>query len=158
YLRTSQTTIFACGDVIAKAVPKLTPTASFEGKYIGDTILGKTTAPLSYPPVVSVVFGSPKLAQVGISASVANKELGRYVVEEIDMTSWFTYRRVNDPLAKVRLIHEGGKLVGASVISSHADELINYLALCMDEHLTKEDLSKMILGSPTLASDLFYLL
>lgn len=157
HLHATHDTIFACGDVLAKKAPKLTPTASFEGRYVADVILGRTTASLSYPPVVSIVFSSPKLAQIGVTTAVANKEPEHYSIDEIDMTSWFTYRRINDPVAKVRLVRENGKLVGASAINSHADELINYLAFFMGDCLTKEDLNKVILGSPTIASDLPYL-
>ena len=75
------------------------------------------------------------------------------------MTSWFTYRRENEPIARAQSIYDTkGYLVGASVLSEHADDLINTLNLLINQKMRKKDLTQMIMGYPTLASDLSYLL
>ncbi|MEG2644937.1 MAG: NAD(P)/FAD-dependent oxidoreductase, partial [Enterococcus sp.] len=49
-------------------------------------------------------------------------------------------------------------LIGAAVISEQADELIDDLTLVINQKLTKKELDGYIMGYPTLASDLSYLL
>ena len=49
YLRTNIPNIYASGDVLDKAIPKLTPTATFESNYIAAHILGMNDNPISYP-------------------------------------------------------------------------------------------------------------
>ena len=75
------------------------------------------------------------------------------------LTSWFTYHRVNEPVAKAELtFDQQNYLIGAAVISEQADELIDDLTLVINQKLTKKELDSYIMGYPTLASDLSYLL
>ncbi|EOH89584.1 dihydrolipoyl dehydrogenase family protein [Enterococcus villorum] len=156
YLQTTNPIIFACGDIVARTEPKLTPVATFEGNYIADYLTKNSAEKISYPNIPTIVFTSPKLAQVGI---IKNQLTEKHQLEEIDMTSWFTYRRENEPIARAQLIYDTkGYLVGASVLSEHADDLINTLNLLINQKMRKKDLTQMIMGYPTLASDLSYLL
>lgn len=157
YLQTTNPSVFACGDVVDKKQPKLTPVAVFEGNYAAERILGASAQKIAYPPVVSVVYGSPKLAQVGITVSEAKAAPETYSVREVDMTGWFTYRRMNEPISKAKLVYEGERLKGACILNNEADDLINYLALLIQNGITRKELEHMALGSPTLASDLRYL-
>lgn len=154
FLQTSNPAIYAVGDVVAKKIPKLTPTASFEGAYLARRILGDEAEPIAYPPIVSIVYGSPKLAQVGVGATETADHAERYRLDDRDITGWFTYRRIGEPVSKVKIVREGERLVGASALSSQADALINHLAILIDSGIVRKDLDRMILGSPTLASDL----
>lgn len=157
-LKTSNPLVYACGDVIIKKVPKLTPVAEFEGNYIAEKILKDTTKAIVYPPIASIVYGSPKLASVGLSISEAKEQPDKYSIEETDMHSWFNYRRLNEPIVKAKLIFANQQLVGATILGNEADNLINYLAIIISKKITHEELKNMILGSPTLASDLAYLI
>ena len=53
---------------------------------------------------------------------------------------------------------KAGYLIGASVLSEQADDLINDLNLLISQHTKKEELEQWIMGYPTVASDLSYLL
>lgn len=154
FLRTTNPSVYACGDVLSKKEPKLTPVASFEGRYIAQSILGDSPRPIEYPPSVSVVYGAPKLAQVGVSAAEAEEDPDRYSVKVKDITGWFTYRRLNDPVSKIKLVYEGDRLVGSSALSSQSDELVNLLAMFIDRGMVRDDLDRMMFGYPTIASDL----
>lgn len=158
YLQTSNPAIFACGDVVDKKQPKLTPVATFEGNYAAGKILDTSLAGISYPPVVSIVYGSPKLAEVGITVSEAKSAPEKYEIREIDMTGWFNYRRMNEPVSRARLVYEGGQLRGACILNNEADDLVNYLAILIEKGITREEMGHMILGSPTIAADLRHLL
>lgn len=156
-LKTSNPRVFACGDVIAKPQAKLTPVASFEGKYLAAKIMDDALGHIQYPAVATIVYGSPKLAQVGVTVTEALKEPGRYSVKDEDLTEWFSYRRLNEAIARVKLVFEDGRLAGACVLNSRADDLINYLTLMIDKRITHAELDRIILGWPTIASDLVYL-
>lgn len=158
HLQTANTHIYAVGDVSATPVPKLTPVAGYEARYL----VGELTQPgaaIQYPAVPTQVFAAPKLAQVGLSAAAAQREPERYHVQTIDMTKWFTYYRfgAQQALAKVIVDQPSGTIVGATVLSDLADEMINYLTLLIDQKLTLADLQHRILAYPTPASDLQYL-
>ncbi|WP_066688905.1 dihydrolipoyl dehydrogenase family protein [Christensenella intestinihominis] len=158
YLQTSNPAIFACGDVVDKKQPKLTPVATFEGNYAAGKILDASLAGISYPPVVSIVYGSPKLAGVGITVSEAKSAPEKYEIRDIDMTGWFNYRRMNEPVSRARLVYENGQLRGACILNNEADDLVNYLAILIEKGITREEMGHMILGSPTIAADLRHLL
>ena len=65
YLQTSNAAVFACGDVLSKTQPKLTPVSTFEGNYLVHYLTGET-------------------------AAQAGKQEDDYEVSSIDATSWFT--------------------------------------------------------------------
>ncbi|MGM9903163.1 hypothetical protein A5844_000313 [Enterococcus sp. 10A9_DIV0425] len=155
-MQTSNPAIYACGDVVAKKQPKLTPVATFEGTYVANHILQPTINKITYPLIPTIVYASPKLAKVGITKE---KDEGSYRTESIDLTNWFTYHRRNDPMAKAELLFDQENyLVGATVLSESADELINDLMLMINQQLRAKDLNQFIFGYPTMMSDIPYLM
>ncbi|MFD1430049.1 dihydrolipoyl dehydrogenase family protein [Lacticaseibacillus mingshuiensis] len=158
HLRTTNPHIFALGDVIAKTQPKLTPVASFEGRYVGATILADR-GPIDYPAQPVVVYGTTELAQVGISLADAEAAPDRYTINTQDVSRWYTYNRLKDDSATVTVITDkaSGEIAGAIVVSTIAEELINYLTLLMDTHVPGKVAAKLIYAYPTPASDLQYL-
>lgn len=158
HLQTTNPHIYAVGDVSDTPIPKLTPVAGFEARYV----VGQLTqpgAPIDYPVIPTQVYAAPKLAQVGLSAAEATAQPDRYVVNDLDMTTWFTYYRFSakQALAKVVVDQTTGQAVGATVLSDLADEMINYLTLLIEQRLTVADLQRLVLAYPTPASDLQYL-
>ncbi|MFD0896659.1 dihydrolipoyl dehydrogenase family protein [Loigolactobacillus binensis] len=159
HLQTTNTRIYAVGDVVAKAQPKLTPVASLEGRYVAQVLLGKREA-LTYPLIPQVVYASPQIAQVGVKLVTAQQAPTQYEIREQDVTQWYTFNRIKEPTARVTTIFEQAthRLVGAIVYSSIAEEVINYLTILMTQHVTKAQLSQQITAYPTPASDLAYYL
>lgn len=156
YLQTSNAAIFACGDVLSKTQPKLTPVSTFEGSYLVHYLTGETTEKIAYPSIPTTIFSSPKLAQTGMTAAQASEQEEDYDVSDIDATSWFSYHRVNEPVSKIKIITERktGLLVGATCINKRADDLINFFSLLIDQKTPAEDVAQLILAYPTIASDL----
>ncbi|MQS75127.1 dihydrolipoyl dehydrogenase family protein [Companilactobacillus halodurans] len=149
-LQSSNDKIFAIGDVVSTKQPKLTPVAGFEANYVDDVILGKTSDDIEFPLIPTTVYGSPKLAEVGAKD-------GAKVVDQ-DVTSWFTYHRTNEPKAEIRIVlNNEDQIIGATVLSSEADSLINLLTMAIKDKMTHEDVTKQIMAYPTDASDLEYL-
>ena len=158
HLKTSNPDIYAIGDVLNKKQPKLTPVSSLEGSYLVSLLTGKTSEPINYPTIPSIVFTSPKLAQVGITAAEARDSSANYDVSVVDATKWFSYRRLNEPVSKAKIItdKESGQLVGATCMNNEADQLINYFSLLIDKKMKPADLSDIPFTYPTIASDLTY--
>ena len=149
FLQTSNPKIYAIGDVLDKTQPKLTPVAGYEARYLLKNLEAEKPEAISYPATPSIIFGSSKLAQVGSQEGKTHT---------LDMTGWYTYKRVGDPkaLAKITTNAEG-QIIGATVLSTLADELINYLALLINQKIDAKAIQNQILAYPTPASDLQYL-
>ena len=57
---------------------------------------------------------------------------------------------------ELNLSNENQEIVGASTVSSVADEVINLISILIQQKMTLADVEKMIFTYPTVASDLEY--
>lgn len=152
FLRTSNPNIYALGDVVQKKRPHLTPVSVFEGNYLGANLGNENARAIDYPVIPYIIYGPTKLAQVGEFDQVANVSK-----KILDMTNWYTYKRIADPLAKIVVaINQHDQIVGASIISTVADELINLLTFAIQRKVSLDEMNTMIMAYPTVASDLSY--
>ncbi|WP_283680339.1 NAD(P)/FAD-dependent oxidoreductase [Lentilactobacillus sp. Marseille-Q4993] len=160
HLQTTNPIIYAVGDVIKKTQPKLTPVASFEGRYVASDILNSDNDKIQYPSVPEVVYSTSELAQVGIRVADAEQQPDKYQIKNFDVGNWYTFNRIKDPNAYVQTIIDksNNQIVGATVVSMLADELINYFAIAIDNHQSAGTISNMITAYPTPASDMQYYL
>lgn len=156
HLRTNQSHIFACGDVLEKSHPKLTPVSGFEASYVVKAMNGEAE-PIHYPLIPSLVFGDQKLARIGLSEKALSEHAEKYHSETMELGSWFTYFRINDQEAKIKFVYdEQKKIVAITCFSELADELINYFNLILEKKVSHEELNDFIFAYPTPASDLEY--
>ncbi|MGN1291634.1 MAG: NAD(P)/FAD-dependent oxidoreductase, partial [Levilactobacillus brevis] len=74
------------------------------------------------------------------------------------LTAWYSYRRIQDADARIKIVTERStqRIVGATMLSSEAEQVINYLDFVIQNQLTPTDIEQAILAYPTLASDLTY--
>ncbi|MTD42112.1 FAD-dependent oxidoreductase [Erwinia sp. CPCC 100877] len=158
HLQTSVAAIYALGDCLQKTKPKLTPVASFEGSYLAELISGATDEAIHYPVLPTIIFSSPKLAQVGLTEA-EKLDAANYQVQSLDLSQWFTYKRMNEPLVKAKLVTEKatGLLVGATVLGNEADQLINLFTLMIEQKIPAKEVNRQVMLYPTVASDLSYL-
>ncbi len=105
-----------------------------------------------------MVFGQPSLAQVGVPASIA-ADNDQYLLITNDMHKWYSYHRLNEPVAKAKVVIDRNNetVVGATILSNHADYLINIFTLMINQHMKISDFNQEILAYPTFASDIQYL-
>ena len=156
HLRTTQQHIFACGDVITKSQPKLTPVAGFEAAYVAKAMNGETKA-IDYPLIPTIVFGDQRLARIGLSERELADHAENYHSETTDLSSWYTYHRINDQGAKIKFVYdEKNRIVSISCLSQLADEVINYLLIVLMKKMTHEEIERYIFAYPSPASDLSY--
>ncbi|MCV3739783.1 NAD(P)/FAD-dependent oxidoreductase [Lentilactobacillus hilgardii] len=159
HLRTNVSTIYAIGDVVDKAKPKLTPVASFEGRYVAELLTKKTTAPIQYPVIPQILFGTTEVGQVGVGYQEALSKPEKYHVSAFDLTHWYTYNRIKDDVAKAMVIRDANtkQIVGFDVLSSIGEHLLNAFSLVMNLKLSNEQIQDMIFAYPSVSSDLQYL-
>lgn len=158
HLQTTNRHVFAIGDVVDRPQPKLTPVAGFEGRYLTATLTSQAAPTIVYPVVPSVVYGKTQLAQLGVTPNQAQQDTDKYRVSDLDLTHWYSYQRIQDPTARIKVVSDRvtGNLVGATVLSSEAEQVINYLAFVIQNQMSAADIAGMITAYPTLASDLTY--
>ncbi|MBC1986808.1 NAD(P)/FAD-dependent oxidoreductase [Listeria sp. FSL L7-0478] len=152
---TNHSHIYACGDVAATKGAPLTPVVSMEAAFVAKIILGDDEK-INYPAIPSVVFTSPKLSSIGISAEEAKANPDKYQIKNHDTTNWYTYKRTNEQMALAKIIEDRktGQIKGAHFLSEEADYMINYIALLIKANLTLADLQSVIFAYPSPASDL----
>lgn len=151
----SNPAVYVCGDASDKGLP-LTPLASYEGKIVAENILNGTKQTYTNDPVPSAVFTIPTLASVGVTEEQA-KELGRNVkVTFQETTDWYTSKRINEEFTgfKTLVDIETDQLVGAHLLGSGSDDLINLFTLAMKHGISVKDLKNTLFAYPTHGSDL----
>lgn len=159
HLRTSVPNIYASGDVIDKAIPKLTPTAEFESNYIAAQILGLSDAPIAYPPVPNLVFTLPRVGQVGVTLEEARTDEENYKVVNIPygpQNDWVNNHETDADITFV--FDKEGYLCGAAIYGSEAGTWLDYLTPIIAKKMTAADLRGMIMSFPTQTYMLWSLL
>jgi len=152
YLQTNVDNIYACGDVISSDQPKLTPSAVFESKYLMKLFSGKTTDPIKWPVIPSVVFTSPRIAKAG--ATVEEAEQKGYTVTDSDLTANWYYQVDKESIAESKQIHDkDGHIVGVTEISDQAQDSINTLLPAIELKLDQEQLDRMVNLFPAIGFD-----
>jgi glutathione reductase (NADPH) len=151
--------VYAAGDVAAGGLP-LTPVAMVEGKVAADNLIyGLKRRRADYRVVPSVVFTLPKLASVGLQEAEANRQGLQYDVKFRETADWLHNLRINEPFAgfKIILDKSTGRILGAHLLDSHADDLINLFALAMQHNLTAADIKQVLYAYPTASSSIQYM-
>jgi glutathione reductase (NADPH) len=77
-----------------------------------------------------------------------------------ETANWFSAKSIGLEYAGFKLLTEknSGKILGAHVLGSHAEEVINIFALAIRLGLTVHDLKRAVWAYPTAVSDIAYLL
>ncbi len=152
----SNPAVYAAGDAVTDGGFRLTPVAVLQGAVVGTNLRHGNTRTPDYQGVPTVVFTTPPLARVGLTEAAASAQGLKFTTHHADTTGWFSSRRLK--LARTgykTLTEEGtGRLLGAHLLGSHAEEIINIFALAIRHQLPASDLSHMIYAYPTSASDI----
>ena len=158
HLRTNVSNIYASGDVLDKAIPKLTPTATFESNYIAAHILGMTQDEIQYPAIPSVLYSLPRLSQIGVSVQEAEQN-ERYTVKHIPFGKQMVIEYKNETDAEMYVVlDEEKRLVGADIYGVDAADLVNLLVFIINQRITAQDLNKLIFAFPSASSGVIDLL
>lgn len=149
-LRTTNPTIFACGDVAGPYL--LTHMAEHQAGVVLRNTLFRLPVKAQTRGIPWCTFTSPELARVGLSEQEARTQgiqhhVYSFPFDEID-------RAITDgqTLGKAKVItRPNGKILGVSIVGAKAGELIAEYSLAMSAGLKLSALSKTIHIYPTLA-------
>lgn len=143
YLQTNVENIYAAGDVVSNDLPKVTPAAYFESKYLMKLFSKQTSEPIKYPVIPSVVFTSPRIAQAGIS--VKEGQAKGYEISTNDLANYWYYQVDKEPIAESKQIHnKDGHLVGVTEVSDQAQDAVSALLPAIEFKFDREQVSRLI--------------
>lgn len=151
----SNPAVYACGDVANKGLP-LTPLTSYEGRIVAQNILKGNHQQYVESPVPSAVFTIPTLVSVGLTEEQAHEQGRKVNVTFQETADWYTSRRIDEPFSgfKTLVDEETGQVVGAHLLGSGSEEVINLFTLAMKHKISAKDLGSTLFVYPTPASDL----
>lgn len=150
-LTTSQNHIYALGDVI-RSPYKLTHAAEYQASIVLSNAVFRYPATVKYQGFPYVIFTDPEYAHVGLTEAQAkeqgykNLEVLRFEFKDLDSALI-----KNAPAGLIKVITCKDRIIGATILGSHASNLIAEwgLALNMRAHLA--DVATTIHAYPTLA-------
>jgi glutathione reductase (NADPH) len=156
----SNPAVYAAGDAVTDGGFRLTPVAAMQAAVVVTNLRHGNARTPNYQGVPTVVFTTPPLARVGLTEAAASAQGLKFTTEHEDTTDWYTSRRVKLAHTGFKtLTEEGtGRLLGAHLLGSHAEEIINIFGLAIRHELRASDLSHMVFAYPTSASDISYML
>lgn len=151
--RTSSGKIFAIGDLVQGMA--LAHKASYEGKVAAEAISGRNST-VDYLAMPAVVFTSPEIATVGLSAQQA--ERNGYSSSDIKV-SRYTFAAngraltLNEKNGFITLVTRKSDhlVLGAQIIGVHASDLITEFALAIESGMNAEDVALTVHPHPTLS-------
>jgi glutathione reductase (NADPH) len=156
----SNPAIYAAGDAAASGGPPLTPVASYDGIIVAANLLKGNHQKSNYLGIPTVVFAIPPLASVGLKESDAREQNLRFKVKNEMTSGWYSSRRVGEKYSGFKVLVEEGtdRILGAHLLGSEAEEVINLFGVAMRSGMRAADLKHMLFAYPTRGSDLPYML
>lgn len=135
YLQTSARHIFAAGDVLGRSTQ--THTALLQSRTAAHNIFKKNRVAPDYTATPRLISTSPAIASVGLSEDdCLRRDLAiNTAMTPLSMIARSTTANFNDGFVKI-ITDKKGIVIGATVVSPAAGEIIHELALAIKYHLT----------------------
>jgi glutathione reductase (NADPH) len=151
----SNPAVYAAGDAAASGGPRLTPVAGYEGIIVAANLLKGNSQKPNFLGIPTVVFATPPLAAVGLSESEARKQALKFQVKKEMTSNWYSSRRIAEKHSGFKVLVEEGtdRILGAHLLGSEAEEVINLFGLAMRSGIRAVDLKHMVYAYPTRGSD-----
>ena len=148
-MMTSVPGIYAAGDVTGGMM--LAHRAAQQGKVAAANIYGDDPPPYNENFIPSVVYSHPPLARVGMTAAQAE---ARGLNIEVVKSSYGANVIARTELAGqgfVKALFHDDKLIGVTIVGSHASELIASMSLALANGLSRKQLQSWVIPHPTLS-------
>ncbi len=156
----SNPAVYAAGDAAASGGPPLTPVAAYEGMIVAANLLKGNHQKPNYLGIPTVVFAIPPLASVGLGEREAREQGLKFKLKKEMTSSWYSSRRVGEAYSGFTVLVEEGtdRILGAHLLGSQAEEVINLFAVAMRSRMPATDLKHMLFAYPAHGSNLPYML
>ena len=148
-MQTNIKNIYACGDVTGRRL--LAYVAEAHAQVCVDNITGRQES-MDYHGVADCVFSIPQIARVGIQEEEAKEKNIKYKILKtnfLKFSSSYVYDDL-DGFIQV-LVDERDTIIGASIISNHAAELINIFSYAICNNFDTNSFKKCFFIHPTIS-------
>lgn len=148
HMQTSVKHIYAAGDVAGPF--QFTHTAVYQGRIAAHNMWHKQKIPVDYRAVPRCIFVNPEIASVGLSEDECIKRDLRYkkALAPISIIGRANTSDVDKGFVKV-IAEPDGTLIGASIVSPRAGEMLHELTLAIQYGLTAQEVANTIHAFPT---------
>lgn len=156
----SNSAVFAAGDAAAIG-PMLTPVSELDAEVVSENLIsGKPTHKPNYHGIPSVAFTIPPLAGVGLTEEQAKNQNLRFHVNQADINTWYSARRLKEDTAafKVLIEEKTNRILGAHVIGPDAEEAINLFAFAIQLDISSDQLRHLVPAYPSEGANIAYML
>ncbi len=157
--RTNQAHIFAIGDCTNRV--QLTTLARAAGRAFADSEFGNQPHAIDYDLVLSAVCSRPEAAAIGLSETQAQKQYGedniRCYSREFQPLFDSLTRRSQKTLIKLVVQRETDRLLGIHMVGENAAEIVQSLAIAVQQGMTKAAFDQNIGIHPSNAEEFFSL-
>ena len=153
--QTSQSSIFAIGDVIDK--PNLTPVAIEQGRVFSDNYFGKQKRSISYKFIPKAVFTNPEISSVGLSEEEAknifsNKNIKVFKCKFTPMSNTFKKNK-SKCMLKLVVNKLDDKVLGCHMFGESASEIIQMVSISLNKGVTKKEFDETMALHPTISEE-----
>ncbi len=154
YLRTSVPHIWAAGDVIK--APMATPVGGHDGTSVAENAFAKENRKINHNLIPRAIFTDPQVAVVGVTEAEANEKglscrSSSILFEHVPRSI-----AVRDTKGLIKMVIEmpKGKIIGVSILSSQASEIIHTATLAIKAKMTIDELIDTTFVYPTFTEAL----
>lgn len=147
-MRTTQKRIFAIGDVASPV--QFTHAAGYQASIVIRNILFKLPAKVDYRAFPWVVYTTPEIAHVGLSMAGATTQGAKILKYDFKDNDRAIAEKETQGFIKVA-IGKKGKILGVTIVASHAGELLTPWTLAIQNKLNIKQMAGFIVPYPTLS-------
>jgi NAD(P)H dehydrogenase (quinone) len=149
--RTSSRWIYAAGDVTGRIM--LASVAAMQGRTAMWHALGEAVQPIRWDSVAATIFTDPEVATVGLSPAEATAAGYPIETARLDFASNPRAKMIHgvDGFVKVHAMVGSGTVVGGVVVSTRASDLIQPLAVAVQNRLSVAQLAQTMTVYPSMA-------
>jgi mercury(II) reductase len=151
-LRTTAPHIWAVGDCTGKFL--FTHMADYHGRIVAHNMFadGAAVKRVDYRVVPWVTFTDPELARVGLTEKEAQEQGLNPKVARLNFSDIERAHMMLESKGMIKVVAgEDNKILGATVLGPHADDLIHEFALAMKAGVASSEILAMIHAYPTLS-------
>lgn len=149
--RTSCGWLYAAGDVVGTTM--LASVAAMQGRTAMWHALGAAVQPIRWDAIAATIFTDPEVATVGWSAVDANQAGFQTVTARLDLRGNPRAKMggATDGFVKLHAMVGSGTVVGGVVVARRASELIQPIALAVQQRLSVAQLAQTVTVYPSMS-------
>ncbi len=149
--RTSCRWTYAAGDVVGRMM--LSSVAAMQGRVAMWHALGQAVQPIRWDAVAATIFTDPEVATVGLTSTQIEESSVPIETARLDFSGNPRAKMVRgtDGFVKVHAQVGSGIVVGGVVVSVHASDLIQQLAIAVQNRMSVAQLAQTLTVYPSMA-------